>query len=129
MNLSRLVLVSLAAIVVLAAACNKPATGGNTKPGSQGSGTPDEFTAIRASYAKHCVSCHGANADGGAVTVEGKKLKVPSLRTGRTADHSDKEFGEQITKGGDGMPAFADKLSAKDVNDMVHFIRKEFQGK
>jgi mono/diheme cytochrome c family protein len=42
---------------------------------------------------------------------------------------SDKEFSEQIHEGGDGMPAFKDKLSAQEIADLVKFIRREFQGK
>ena len=127
MNLSRLVLLSALAIVLLLSGCHKA----GTKSGSEttgASGSPDEFSPSRASFAKQCVSCHGANADGGAVTVEGKKLKVPSLRAGRTLTHPNEEYVKQITKGGDGMPAFADKLSAAEINNMVRFIRKEFQG-
>jgi mono/diheme cytochrome c family protein len=112
---------------LIASSCNKSAT--KTGAGTGGAaGTPDEFSASRASYAKHCASCHSENGDGGAVTVDGKKLKVPSLRTGPAMRHPNKEFVDQITKGGDGMPPFVDKLSAADINDMVRFIRKEFQG-
>lgn len=131
MNLSRLVLLGATAIVLLTIGCNKSATGGNTKAGAgaaQPSGSPDEFSASRASFAKHCASCHGENADGGTKTIEGKKLKVPSLRAGRSLTHPNEEYVKQITKGGDGMPPFNEKLSATDINDMVRFIRKEFQG-
>ena len=63
------------------------------------------------------------------MTVEGHKLKVPSLREGHALDHPDSEFLEQITKGGDGMPAFKDKLKAEDMDALVRLIRHEFQGK
>ena len=43
--------------------------------------------------------------------------------------HADEEFVEQITEGDEGMPAFKDKLSPEEMNDLVRFIRKEFQGK
>ncbi len=62
------------------------------------------------------------------MTHEGKKLKVPSLCTGHALSHPDTELVKQITKGGDGMPAFNEKLSAPEINDMVRFIRKQFQG-
>jgi mono/diheme cytochrome c family protein len=61
--------------------------------------------------------------------VDGKKLKVPNFGMGHTLEHSDDDFIKQINKGGDGMPAFKDKLSPQDINDLVRFIRHEFQGK
>jgi mono/diheme cytochrome c family protein len=121
-------------IVLLLTACNKTGPSSNAKPQSSPAAShlagsaPDEFATTRSSFAKHCVVCHGENADGGRVTVEGKKLKVPSLRTGHCLTHPNEEFVKQITKGGDGMPAFNEKLSTAEVNDMVRFIRKEFEG-
>ena len=35
----------------------------------------------------------------------------------------------QITEGDDEMPAFKDKLTPQQINEVVRFIRKEFQGK
>ena len=61
--------------------------------------------------------------------VEGRKLKVPSLREGHAVGHSDEKLVKQITEGDDEMPAFKDKLSAEEINELVRFIRKEFQGK
>ena len=90
--------------------------------------TPDEFAAVKAIYAKDCQECHGAKGDGGPVTLkDGSKLKVPTFRSGHALRHSDAEFVKQITKGGDGMPAFADKLKTDEINDLIKFIRKEFQ--
>ena len=141
MNLSRLVLVATA-IVLVTAGCNntKPGTTAQTQPSSSAPrsapATPDEFASARASFAKHCKECHGENAEGQTVTKDGKKLKVPSLRTGHALHHPNTEFVKQITKGGEGMPAFGEgtpepakeKLSAKEIDDMVRFIRHEFQG-
>jgi mono/diheme cytochrome c family protein len=67
-------------------------------------------------------------AEGGPVKLaDGTKLKVPTLREGHALRHTDAEFVKQITKGGDGMPAFADKLKPEEVNDLIKFIRREFQ--
>jgi mono/diheme cytochrome c family protein len=134
MNLSRLAPIVIA-FAFCAAACNKTE---QTTPGTTTSGqvaspgakaTPDAFAATRGIYTKHCASCHGDTGEGKTVEVDGKKIKAPSLRTGHALTHSDEDFVKQINKGGDGMPAFADKMSAKEVEDMVRFIRKEFQGK
>ena len=124
----------IAAIIIFAAACNKPSTKTTNNapgpaPGATQSATPDEFAGARANFAKDCVKCHGADAEGGPVKLEsGEKLKVPSLREGHALNHPDSEFVEQITKGGDGMPPFKDKLKPEEITDMVRFIRHEFQG-
>ncbi|MDX6501353.1 MAG: copper resistance protein [Blastocatellia bacterium] len=99
----------------------------NSSPMAQS--TPDQFAAVRASYEKNCKLCHGPNGEGGPVKLDdGTKLKVPSLREGHALKHPDSDFVKQITKGGDGMPAFGEKLKPEEINDMVRFIRQEFQG-
>jgi mono/diheme cytochrome c family protein len=117
---------------LLMMACNNSAeqTGQpKATPAASASATPDEFAAARESYTKNCVGCHMEKGEGGSVTVDGHKLKVPSLREGHALKHPDSEFLEQITKGGDGMPAFKDKLKPEDMDALVRFIRHEFQGK
>jgi mono/diheme cytochrome c family protein len=98
-------------------------------PAPKATPTPDEFAVARANYAKHCSVCHGDEGKGGLVKVENTKLKVPSLREGHATMHPDEKLVKQITKGGDGMPKFSDKLSAEEINAMVRFVRHEFQGK
>src|SRR5213595_1054057 len=96
------------------------------KPGA--SSTPDQFANARGYYAKDCQNCHGANGEGGPVKLEdGTRLKVPSLREGHALRHPDSDFLKQITKGGDGMPAFEKKLTSNQMNELIRFIRKEFQ--
>jgi len=91
--------------------------------------TPDTFAASRAIYMKNCKECHGEKGDGGPVKLEdGTKLKVPSLRQGHALHHPDSDFLKQITKGGDGMPAFKDKLKPEEIDDLLRLIRHEFQG-
>lgn len=92
-------------------------------------GTPDELASARANFQKNCATCHGENAEGGTKEVDGKRLKVPSLRTGHALEHTDEKFVLQITEGDEEMPAFKEKLSAAEINDLVRFIRKEFQGR
>ena len=119
------------AVIVLSAACAKtsmspPTNGSSATPSSA---TPDAFAATRAIYEKDCKECHGATGTGGPVKLtDGTKLKVPSLREGHALRHPDSDFTKQIEKGGDGMPAFKDKLSAQQITDMISFIRHEFQG-
>ena len=130
---SRLLVLSIAlTIFVFAVACrnqsSNPGTPANSRTINQA--TPDQFASARANYAKDCQNCHGPTGVGGTTKLDdGSKLKVPSLREGHALRHQDSEFLKQITKGGDGMPAFADKLKPEDMNDLIKFIRHEFQGK
>jgi mono/diheme cytochrome c family protein len=98
-------------------------------PAAKATATPDEFLATRATYAKHCIECHGAQGEGGTKTVDQVKLKVPNFSEGHALKHTDEDFVEQIEKGGEGMPPFKDKLSTEDINALVRFVRHEFQKK
>jgi mono/diheme cytochrome c family protein len=91
--------------------------------------TPDELASARANFQKNCIACHGEKGEGGRVEVDGKKLKVPNLREGHALQHTDEKFVKQISEGDDEMPAFKDKLKPEEINDLVRFVRKEFQGK
>jgi len=59
---------------------------------------------------------------------DGTRLRVPSFREGHALRHSDSDFRKQIQAGGDGMPAFKDKLSPQQIEELIKFIRQEFQG-
>ncbi len=117
-------------VLLLMTACHKvmvPTPANNNS--STSTSTPDEFAAARASYEKNCKSCHMANGEGGTVKLDdGTKLKVPSLREGHALKHPDSDYVKQIVKGGNGMPAFGDKLKTDEINDLVRFIRHEYQG-
>jgi mono/diheme cytochrome c family protein len=121
--------------MLLVTGCNKPSNESASNaptatPAAKATATPDEFAFARANYAKHCSACHGDEGKGGVVkTPDGTKLKVPSLTEGHALKHADDDFVDQITNGGHGMPKFKDKLSPEEINQMVRFIRHEFQGK
>lgn len=128
--------VMIAAIALFTFACNNSGTSTSNQVQPSGSPAksattppPDELASARLNFAKHCVVCHGENAEGGTVTVEGKKFKVPSLKAGRSLTHKDERLVRQITDGDEEMPAFKDNLSSQEINDVVRFIRKELQGK
>jgi len=133
MKLCILALVVVSVLLVISG-CSTPANENvnnvpTATPAAKATATPDEFAVARANYAKHCSACHGDEGKGGLVKVEKVKLKVPSLREGHATEHPDEKLVKQITKGGDGMPKFSDKLSPEQINAMVRFIRHEFQGK
>ena len=121
-----------ALILATSVACNKQPSSGSSNPTANrtAQSTPDPFARARGIYAKDCQRCHGPTGGGGPVTLDdGTKLKVPSLREGHALRHPDSDFVKQITKGGDGMPAFDKKLSPAEIDQMIRFIRHEFQGK
>src|SRR4030095_17155377 len=107
-----LVVLFAAASLLFAAGCQTEPDGatsntsGNANRATSQS-TPDQFAAVRPLYEKDCKECHGQTGQGAPVTLkDGTKLKVPTLREGHALRHNDAEFVKQITKGGDGMPAF-----------------------
>ena len=127
----------LFAVVTLAfgLACNRPATDGpaQTQPSTSSSPQPgvaaDEFAATRSIFKEHCVNCHGENAAGGRVQVEGREIKVPNLTGEHARKPTDERIFAKISEGDDEMPAFKDKLTPQQIQELVRFIRKEFQGR
>ncbi len=131
MNHRLLILIAVAFFlpILLITGCNKSATPPVANTKAPATATPDQFAAARATFDKNCKGCHGEKGQGGPVKLEdGTKLKVPSLSEGHALHHPDSDFVKQIMKGGDGMPAFADKLKPDQINDLIRFIRHEFQG-
>jgi mono/diheme cytochrome c family protein len=134
MKLVTIILLSIVAMVVVTA-CSQPSTVTTNQsapavaasPATQPNATPDEFATARATFQKNCVGCHGEDGKGGMKSVDGKRMNVPSFHEGHALKHSDEDFIKQITNGGDGMPAFKDKLSPEEMNDLVRFIRKVIQ--
>jgi mono/diheme cytochrome c family protein len=58
---------------------------------------------------------------------DGSKLKVPSLREHGRRD-PDKHLADQIVNGGDGMPAFKNRLDQERIDALVRLVRREFHG-
>ncbi|HBB95675.1 MAG TPA: hypothetical protein DC054_09815 [Blastocatellia bacterium] len=125
------VIVAAGLLLAIVSACktnqtsSSPATNSN-KTSAQS--TPDQFAGVRTIYGKECKNCHGQDGAGGPVKLDdGTKLKVPTFREGRAVRHPDSDYLKQITKGGDGMPAFEKKLTPEQMNDLIKFIREVFQ--
>lgn len=141
----KLALAATAATAIFALACNNATNTNqvsNANAGGPGTGaaspaatvapspTPaDEFARTRVIYAESCTVCHGPKGDGGTVKIQGKQLKVPSLKEGHALNHTEAQLAKQVSVGGDGMPAFKDRLKPEEINDLVRLIRTEFQGK
>jgi mono/diheme cytochrome c family protein len=139
MRLSKLVIIT-AVLTLFAAACggdsggtNQTAGNGGTQPTAsptstaKATPTPDELAEAKTTYGQICANCHGDKGEGGPVKVEGKRIKVPSLLEGHGLEHDDAEFAKQIANGGDGMPAFKDRMNEQQINNMVRFIRRDIQ--
>jgi len=130
-------MLTCAVIAMFGAACGETATPTNISPATStasptapaSSASVDEFARARTNFAKHCETCHGPNADGGTVTVEGKRLRVPSLKAAHAVKHTDDELMKIVTNGEEEMPSFEDKLSAEEITELVRFVRKNLQGK
>jgi mono/diheme cytochrome c family protein len=87
--------------------------------------TPKARTAAQA-YRRYCVSCHGN--DGRAKTSKGKFSHARDLTDAQwQAEVSDERIFNSIMNGRNvrgNMPAFADKLSEKEANSLVDFVRR-----
>src|ERR1700745_2095472 len=122
MNAIRSILVGLS-LALFTMACNKASTSpGKTTNQTRNApaATPDEFASARAAFVKNCQTCHGPTGSGGPVKLEdGTKLRVPSFREGHALRHPNSDYLKQINKGGDGMPAFKDKLSPQQIDELV----------
>lgn len=70
-------------------------------------------TAGQAIYSENCSICHGASGGGGN--------GGPSLKGAPKAKSLNAAI-EQITEGGNGMPAFAEILSSKDIEDVAAYV-------
>jgi len=122
------------AIALVAFACTETATPTNTSaPAAAASPTPtasvDPLATARANYTKNCEPCHGPQGVGGLVKVEDKQIKVASLKSDHAMKHTDEQLAKTITNGEEAMPAFKSKLTQAEIQDLVKFVRKEFQGK
>ena len=125
----------ICAAMILVSACSQPNTVTTNQtgpavaasPASKANATPDEFAVARMTFQKNCVGCHGEDGTGGEKLMDGKKMNVPSFHEGHALTHKDEDFVKQILNGGDGMPAFKDKMSSEEINDLVRYIRKVIQ--
>ncbi len=68
-----------------------------------------------------CSVCHGV--DGGGQTENGKKLKVPDLRSEKVQNLSDGEMLDSVTNGKGYMPPMGKKYSADQLKQVVGYVR------
>ncbi len=135
MKLIKLSVLTLA-LALVAIACTESNTNtANTgpkpspaaSPVASAAPTPDAMAETREYYMDNCATCHQENGEGGMVKIDDKRLKVPPFSKGHALSHNDAEFAKQISDGGDGMPAYKDKLTPEQINNLVKFIRTNYQ--
>ena len=114
--------------LIVSSGCSARETNSDPRNAPAPSASAVKNNKTRELYEKNCVVCHQADGEGGTVKLEDQKLKVPSLKSDKARRHSDESMIDQILKGGDGMPAFKEKLKREEINDLVRFIREELQG-
>jgi len=68
-----------------------------------------------------CAVCHGV--DGAGRTPNGKKFKVPDLRSEKIQRHDDEELLDVVTKGKGDMPPFGKKYSPDKLQQVVAYVR------
>ena len=88
------------------------------------------MAAARATFNTTCAKCHKENGEGGVTELdEGEKLTVPSFKAEHSIKHTDEQFVRKITNGDkeEGMPAFKGRLTPEQINELVRYIRREFQ--
>ena len=123
------------AVALVATACTETVTPTDTpraavSPAAPAPTTPPDPLAIaKANYARHCEACHGPEGVGGLVKVEDKQIKVASLKSPSAVKHTDEQLAKNVSEGEEAMPAFKDKLTPAEIQALITFIRKEFQGK
>ena len=94
----------------LAGACGQSSSGGIAVKNVE---------ATRALYtSQQCATCHGPTGEGGVGV---------SLKTGLPMQRSLEQIEAQIKNGSGVMPAFKDKLSEEQIQELAKFIYKEIQ--
>src|SRR5262249_448655 len=72
-------------------------------------------------FRSKCAVCHGL--DGAGQTANGKKLRVPDLRSDRVQHHDNDELLDIVTNGKGEMPPFGKKYSAEKIQQVVAYVR------
>lgn len=79
-----------------------------------------DVAATGALFQQNCSTCHGAKGEGGL---------GPNLKTGAPINRSVEDLSAHISAGSGVMPAFKDKFSPEQINEMAKYVYKEIQGR
>ena len=80
-----------------------------------------DVAATQALYTEQkCVTCHGEKGEGGI---------GPSFKAGLAMGRSVEDIATRIGAGSGQMPAFKDKLSQEQIQELAKYVYKEIQGR
>ena len=72
-------------------------------------------------YKSKCMGCHGP--DGSANTKAGRNTGAHDFRLPDVEKETDATLIEIVTKGKKKMPKFEEKLKAKEIKELVEYVR------
>ena len=77
-------------------------------------------------YMEKCKKCHGETGEGNPKALEKlcKGLEIDKLKLGPMAEKSDEEVRKMIVEGKEKMPAYAEKLTAEEIDAVLAYCRK-----
>ena len=110
-------LIILAFAALVAAGCANKSKGGFVITGS-----PRYEASL---FRQNCAICHGPEANG---RVLDNGTKVPSLREGEFKAKTEDQIYNQIANGGNGMVAFRNQLSQRELQMMTQFVLHDLRG-
>jgi mono/diheme cytochrome c family protein len=86
--------------------------------------TPERLARAKSLFGERCVRCHGA--DGRGETVTGGMLGVPNFTDEKwwRDEKTDARLVTSITEGREEMPAFAHKLTRREIALLVAYVRR-----
>ena len=86
--------------------------------------TPDKWETAANTFKANCTNCH---AEDGSGTAIGNRLHVKNLYSKEVQEKSNSDLIQTIGAGKDNMPAFKDRLSFEQIEELVEYIRHEAQ--
>jgi len=72
-------------------------------------------------FTSNCGICHGPNGDGNSPI--GKTLNVPDFRATQAQKMTEAEVKAIVTTGKNKMPAFKDRLTDTQIDQVVDYVR------
>jgi|SRR5215469_3897628 len=78
-------------------------------------------TAGKSIFTSKCAICHGPNGDGKSPI--GKTLNIPDFHSAQAQKMTDAEMKAIVTNGKNKMPAFKDKLTDAQIDQVVDYVR------
>jgi len=72
-------------------------------------------------FTSNCAICHGPNGDGNSPI--GKTLNIPDFHSAQAQKMTDAEMKAMVRNGKNKMPAFKDKLTGTEIDQVVDYVR------